>query len=105
MAKAQIDLMGVGGGIDSLLSAMSSGSIITSNSSGAISVTNGKTYLCAYTRGTTTAGGIASGGTELYGNSYASGGNIKIYIGVIKATSNTLTFLGNNNPTYVAQLD
>ena len=71
-------------------------------------VISGKTYLCLYSRGNNSTASFVSGGTELYYYYYqnASASSVpKFYIGIIKATSNTLVFSGNNNNTYLVQLD
>lgn len=100
-----------GGGVDvdTLLSLFNNATIIESSASGQVTpVTSGKTYLCLYTRGNTSTVSLVSGGTELYSYVYrksSSSSEVKFYIGIIKATSNTLVFTGNNNNTYLVQLD
>ena len=100
-----------GGGIniDTLVSLFNNATIIESSVSGQVTpVISGKIYLCLYSRGNNSTTSFVSGGTELYSYSYqnsSSSSSPKFYIGIIKATSNTLVFNGNNNNTYLVQLD
>lgn len=94
-----------GGGINTLITALNNGTTVTSDSSGVVSVTNGKTYLVLYSRGSNATHGLVSGGTELYTYILTDNGGRKTYLGIIKATSSTLIFNGTSNPTYIAQLD
>ena len=110
MAKAQIDLMAVGGGVtfDDI------GNVLTTNgfTAGTKSTTSftaivGKTYMFIETRGTSYANpGIDSGGVELGGTVFTdSANNQNVYIGIVKATSTTIKGLGTNNYNWYCQLD
>lgn len=107
----KVDYGNVGGGVDvnTLLSLFNNATIIESSASGQVTpVISGKTYLCFYSRGNNSTSSFVSGGTELYHYYYqnaSSSSAVKCYIGIIKATSNTLVFAGNNNNTYLVQLD
>ena len=107
MALIRANTSGGGGGVDVdvLLSLFNNATIIESSASGQVTpVISGKTYLCLYSRGNDSTPSFVSGGTELYGYVYQNI-SVKFYIGIIKATSNTLVFTGNNNNTYLVQLD
>ena len=95
---------GGGGGIDTLVAKLNDATVTTSDSSGRVSVTNGKTYLVMYSRGdASVTPSFVSGGTALYEYNYADILGVKTYFGIIRATSTTLTFAGTGNPTYIAQ--
>lgn len=96
---------GGGGGIDTLVAKLNDATVTTSDSSGRVSVTNGKTYLVMYGRGGSSTPGLVSGGTALYEHIYSDVISGKTYFGIIRATSTALTFNGSGNPTYLAQLD
>lgn len=104
MAKAQIKFDSIGLNINTLVSKLNNYNTAESDSSGNVSgFVPGKTYLVTYTRGGSSAPGLVSGATELY--SYVMTNTIKYYFGIIKASSSTVQFEGNNNLTYFAQLD
>ena len=106
MAKIAALMTGGGVSFDDIGQGITNGSAQASSSSGNITgFTVGKTYLIIYDRNNTSNGGVSSGADVLGMYIYLRASNYRVNVMLLKATATTITFVGNNNPTFIAQLD
>lgn len=109
MAKAEI-ILGEGGGttIEDIGNVLTtSGFTAGTKSTTSFTAIVGKTYMMVETRSNTYDDpGLSSGATEIGGTVIKNNNTgYNIYLGIVKATSTTVTGLGTNNYIGYCQLD